>query len=467
MTRVRVYISTTQAPAEIQRIAEEDPEIRSVICLDGKAVELPVSAAYDTFVRKPTGVIEAEFGHPSYRVDVGARITEGLSWQLGIYLAHALDREDRLAAKGEVAEHIVLATGEVDRDLHVRAVDHIADKVRVAAPLFARAAAEGRTVILFVPMANRAELDQPVAGLKVVPVETVHDALAWLGTERLPRAAAASLVEEAVPSVGVSRPAAPAVDRPPARRRRGAAVWGGMALAAAAAGAAWWAVVLGVLDWQDLASAGAYEELDARLTSVEAGDCIPCRWAVAAFDRSRAVVIPDAGGLRFAATALTVPRFRTCRVAEFRPDLLGRAAVPWSVGAGFAESEGSGLCAVEYTMENRGADLQVLLMAAVRIDDAEPTVRLSDPAFRLLASGDSLPLAVEMPARLARPMTVTLFAVAGDVPLEAMGGWLARMIGEAAQDDETGADLRRRLARAGLALVRADHRIAPAPPRFQ
>ncbi len=467
MTRVRVYISTTEAPAEIQRVAEEDPEIRSVICLDGKAVELPVSAAYDSFVRKPTGVIEAEFGHASYRVDVGARITEGLSWQLGIYLAHALAREGRLAGKGEPADRIVLATGEVDRDLHVRAVDHVADKCRVAEPLFAEAAADDQTVILFVPTRNRPELPEHIAGCKVVPVETVQDALVWLGVDRLPRAAAASLDAGAAAEGKATPVPAPVEQRPaPARRRRG----GGLALVLAAVVAAvaalgWWVVDLGVLEWRALAAAGAYEELDTRLNAIEAGDCAPCRWAVKSLDRSLKVAGPDAGALALGATALSVPRFRTCRVAAFRPDLLERSPVPHTPGAGFAETSGNGLCAVEYSVTNTGPDLNVMVMAAMRLGEA--TLRLSDPDVATLPSGGRLPVDVELPARLGETMTVTLFVVAADAPLDRYAPWLERLIGEAAAGAAAGAPLARRLARAGLTLVRADHRIAPAPPRFQ
>ncbi len=90
MTLVRVHVGTTEGPAEIQRITDEPPGIRSVVCLDGKAVALPISADYDSFVRRPTGVVERLFGHSAFRMDVGARITDGLSWQLGALVAHSL-----------------------------------------------------------------------------------------------------------------------------------------------------------------------------------------------------------------------------------------------------------------------------------------------------------------------------------------------------------------------------------------
>jgi len=472
LTRVRVYISTTEAPAEIQRIAEEDPEIRSVMCLDGKAVELPVSAAYDSFVRKPTGVIEAEFGHPSYRVDVGARISEGLSWQLGIYLAHALAREGRLAGKGEPAERVVLATGEVDRDLHVRAVDHIADKARVATPLFGQAAAEDRTVIMFVPTANRQELDAPVAGCKAVPAETVHDALAWLGIERLPRAAAASL--EDVPAAPVeARSLEPVIGKHDAGapRRRGRLAFALAAVLAMVAGLAWWLVDLGVLEWRELAASGdsgAYRDLDARLLVVEEGDCTPCRWVAAAFERSLDLPVPDPGGLSLGATAWTVPRFRTCRVLDFQPDLAEETPVHLGLDTGFAAESNRRLCAVGYWAENAGPDLSVMLVAAVDAGDGALSFHNGgEREARMLATGEKTSLLVRMPQRVDRPMTVSLFAAAGTDTTRPRAGWLFQAIEDAMRTDTPTVPLERRLARVGLTHVQAAHRIEAPPPRFQ
>ena len=104
MTLVRVHVGTTEGPAEIQRITDEPPGIRSVVCLDGKAVALPISADYDSFVRRPTGVVERLFGHSAFRMDVGARITDGLSWQLGALVAHSLHPANRLAMGGQPAD---------------------------------------------------------------------------------------------------------------------------------------------------------------------------------------------------------------------------------------------------------------------------------------------------------------------------------------------------------------------------
>ncbi len=107
---VRVYIGTTEGPSEIQRVTLEDAKVRSVICLGGKTIALPIARSYDSFVREPTGVIEKYFGHPAYRIDVSTPIEVGNSWQL-----------DWIARRGiDPAQCRVVALDDVDalcRDL--------------------------------------------------------------------------------------------------------------------------------------------------------------------------------------------------------------------------------------------------------------------------------------------------------------------------------------------------------------
>lgn len=175
MSKVRVHIATTNGPVEVQRIVEEDPDVRSVVCLNGTSEALPISAAYDAFVRKPTGVVERETGHSVYRMDVAGRISEGRSWQLGVYAAHRLYRGGRLAAKGEAADEVWLLTGEVDNDLNVGTVAHVVEKVARAHDLFDAAARDEIAVTVFVPAAG-AVPDLDAFGIAAVrPVASVGD----------------------------------------------------------------------------------------------------------------------------------------------------------------------------------------------------------------------------------------------------------------------------------------------------
>ena len=130
MTPTRVLIATTQGPVEVQRITEEDPEVNSVVCLGGKAVALPISSAYDSFVRDPTGVIQKYFGHSAYRVDVAAAVDDGFSWQLGVFAAHAFAQDGNLVSGGSEPGRTIFTTGEVDRDLNILPVDHVPEKLK-------------------------------------------------------------------------------------------------------------------------------------------------------------------------------------------------------------------------------------------------------------------------------------------------------------------------------------------------
>jgi len=149
--RVRVVVATTRGPATIQRITEEDPALRSVICLRGTPRALPVSAGYDAFVRAPTGVIERETGHRTYRVDVDAPIEEGESWQLALILAHRLKQAGRLAETGTGAGRVWWLTGTVDRDLRIGPVARIQDKLALSSDLFRECERAGMPCLAILP----------------------------------------------------------------------------------------------------------------------------------------------------------------------------------------------------------------------------------------------------------------------------------------------------------------------------
>ena len=150
MSNFRVFIATTDGPSEIQGILEEDPDLHSVICLNGTSEALPVSRGYDAFVRKPTGVVEKLTGHRVYRMDVAAPITNGSSWQLGAYLAHMLLRCERLSLKDAAADEELLVTGALSpASMEVTPVGHIREKLQQARELLDRAGRGGAlTVIL-------------------------------------------------------------------------------------------------------------------------------------------------------------------------------------------------------------------------------------------------------------------------------------------------------------------------------
>jgi hypothetical protein len=189
MKPTSVHIATTEGPSEIQRITPEDCDVRSVICHDGKALALPISPEYDSFVRRPTGVIEACFGHSAYRVDVAHPIASGLSWQLGLFIAHALAEEGRLVRADDKIPQIVWATGEVTRDLAVDTVDDVDLKIRQSETWLRAHLERGSRVVLAVPVGNLIEANKALEDvfgddlekLHIVPARTVCEVLTALG----------------------------------------------------------------------------------------------------------------------------------------------------------------------------------------------------------------------------------------------------------------------------------------------
>lgn len=199
MNRVRVYIATTEGPVEIQRLAKEDPEVRSVICLNGTCEALSISPGYDAFVRKPTGIIERLFGHPVYRMDVSKRIGEGRSWQLGALAAHALKAQGKLAGKDDQLNHILWITGEIDNELKVHPVQHVPEKLQQSGWLFKEARRLQQPLTLIVPAANRESIgdDQLPKGIEILAIENVAELFQLLGLELSSKGAKASSVRQA------------------------------------------------------------------------------------------------------------------------------------------------------------------------------------------------------------------------------------------------------------------------------
>jgi hypothetical protein len=156
--KTHVLIATTEGAVFIQRITAEDLGVQSVICLDGTAQVLPISAAYHAFVRRGSGVIARDFGHDAFRIDVGARIDQGHSWQLPVYLAHALQAQDCLGdGRPQPGDRVLWATGEVDMDLVVRPVAGVAQKLAHAIAPVRALRERGIEVQLLLPSGNVGE----------------------------------------------------------------------------------------------------------------------------------------------------------------------------------------------------------------------------------------------------------------------------------------------------------------------
>ena len=133
--KVHVMVATTQGLVAIQKIYRQDPDIRSVVSINGTTTVSPISAAYHLFVTKGVGIIENHFGGASYRVNIASQIDQGNSWQLGFYLAHALESRGELGdGQPQAGDRVICASGELNTsELSVLAVKDIALKMERAA----------------------------------------------------------------------------------------------------------------------------------------------------------------------------------------------------------------------------------------------------------------------------------------------------------------------------------------------
>ena len=157
--RARVFIATTKGPVHVQRIAREDPDLQSVMCLNGLAQPLPISGQYHDFVRRGTGVIERKFGHGAFRADLDGTIESGVSWQLPMYLAHAIVHHGgQLAGIADDDAPVILSTGAVRADLGLAGVGEVPRKLAAAAARIKAWQAAGVPVAIMVPHTNAADV---------------------------------------------------------------------------------------------------------------------------------------------------------------------------------------------------------------------------------------------------------------------------------------------------------------------
>ena len=254
--RVRVYIATTEGPVLVQRLAPEEGLAEaelSAVCLDGTPTRLPITGAYTYFVRDH---VRGFSGGAAYRLDLDRRIDGGNSWMLGVWTAHLLLAEGRLAVGDDDADTAVFITGEVavaadaERRAEVRAVGHVGDKVARLAERAAEEAAGGRRVLLLAPQDNATEAE---AALGRLP-ESVRNRL------ELRAVADTGQVRSALTPAGGSTAAPAPKTREKRRGRRVAAVLVLCALlGAVGAGVVVWRNV--ERDWEALRLDGRYLDL--------------------------------------------------------------------------------------------------------------------------------------------------------------------------------------------------------------
>ncbi len=290
MSGPAVHILTTEGPVAIQRISEEDAAVQSVMCLDGLAQILPVSPAYDAFVRRPVGVIERMTGHGAYRMDVAARIDEGRSWQLAAYIAHAA----RLKPGGE--DIAIYATGEVDSELAVRPVEHVRLKLDALTHHLSEQGATTEKAIILVP-GGEDDVPEQIGGIPVKTVTSATDALAFSG----------------IPVPGKSAPAPAVAPVSHSRRRTPAFV---ILLGAALIAAALFWMAGDFARWSALMEQGRLLEIEEDMARGE--ENILGRWRAAVYRKWRQVSKPEPGLLDLNGFVYTADDAGACAMPDAR-----------------------------------------------------------------------------------------------------------------------------------------------------
>ncbi|MDT0594056.1 hypothetical protein [Glaciecola petra] len=184
MKRAQVYIATTKGLVQVQSIhALSDPDLHSVVSINNTSTLAKISADYQSFVQKPQGLIHELFGCHAYRVNIASQIDQGNSWQLAIFLAHALAVSSKNMLFTGVENTIFIATGRIDTVNHkVLSVEGLPQKCIAANAQISAWQAQGHAVHFFVPHGN---LRQPLpdTSINLTPVQSLTQIIDFLLNE--------------------------------------------------------------------------------------------------------------------------------------------------------------------------------------------------------------------------------------------------------------------------------------------
>ena len=447
MNSVRVYIATTEGPSEVLGIAKEDPEGRSVMCLDGTPKQVPISKNYNAFVRQGSGVVAKHFGHPVFRMDVSETIDDGRSWELGVFTAHALFATDCLAKKQAAVTQAVWISGEVSHDLQAGPIEDVNVKLHESGRLFSELKAAGTPITILLPRGNAAELDRDwfkqhgfgKNDIRITAVDTAGDVCRHLG---------------------LKDPLAPEDEnaKPPVKSWiKVSAVAGAVGAAALVAAVGVWRSGFG--DWAEMAEQGRFRDIDAALEKTEKGDCLTCSLSARAFQAYADFIRPGAGDLRLMAFEKRAPGSRSCSALSFGRTKPVEEEVAIEQAGRLAPSAAKGLCAVIYRLANAGDEpVHVWLSAVPEGQDSLPFRNGPAAAAETVAPGEALSVEVPMPRWLRRSLSNKVTAVVAPRASDELSAWLVPGEGKTAPDWLA---MRERLERTGLSVLTSVHEVIP------
>jgi len=440
--RIAVFVATTGGPARIERITRERAA-QSVVCLKRTSTVLPISGAYDDFVRPGSGVIEREFGpfdEGAFRLDVSAPIGAGESWQLGFFVAHAVAASDaRLAGPDDDPDVVIWLTGRVDYDLNVGSVGHLAEKLHTSQELFARWTTAGVPTTVFVHAGADREA-VAVAGLpdgiRVVPIRAAREALIAIGI-------AAASNTAAIPP----RARDTSASSNPRIRPRFAWISAGAVVVIAAA------VALTDNSWRSLfvaptadRAASARSDPPAQAMPI-VETTTPAPVAVKQIEQP-----PMASAPTVTILERRPPAGKTCADVQFGGIEAVTSPVPVADGEA-RPSAGAGLCGLAIEVDNgpreRFAYVAIDMVSGRMLSG---TIKPSEFEGAAAFSGRrAWPL--DLPRRLPEPFEYRLFVVAG---AQAIGDDAHRLGGGAGRDAALAA-----LSGQGFSVATVRHRVAP------
>jgi len=368
MKRTRICILTTEGASSVQSIVKEDPSLRAVICLDGRAEELAISGGYNVFVKSPTGIIEKRFGHPSYRIDVSRTISNGKSWQLGVLLAHGKFATDQLAMWDEPFEDAIFATGEVDVTGRIHAVDGIERKIETCASSIVDHVDSGVRVHIYFAEANAAEISDAIAThvsgrispharerLYICPLGSIDDLQNTIANNA-----------EAVVRDEMTAPVVAPEGHSSARAHIVTAV-GLLAMTALLVGL--WPSASTSVGWANANSPTARDqtllEIEDALTRAQNDDCFTCRLSLAMFDLMTAAGLPASTG-RWAYLVVSPSLYGACKSSLRNLSTLAADWQSLDVKDGQASvriSDPENVCAIAVRREHKYAVTQKLVLA--------------------------------------------------------------------------------------------------------
>lgn len=195
--QAQVYIATTQGLVHIQAItALGDAQLgqvpnnlqtlRSMVTINRTVKVAGISQDYAAFVEPAQGIIQTIFGGQAYRLNIDNAIDVGNSWQLGVYLAHALHANGHLSqlsnSQGNTAENdtIFIASGAINTlDLSVIEVSALVQKTLTSSAQIQQWQAQGKSLYFLIPKANfkqvLPDLTMPVTAIE--SIEQLHQLL--------------------------------------------------------------------------------------------------------------------------------------------------------------------------------------------------------------------------------------------------------------------------------------------------